>query len=1142
MEGLTPTSALSALAVKATSDEHDFCEIVQQFWAVEEPGTSHVLSTEDRQIESWFQNTTSREVDGRFSVALPLKKIISAYTGNINIQRDIEHRASSFGLGSSRAMALNRLYNLERRLSKDEELYNAYRDFMDEYIALVHMKRAESIGEYFIPHHAVVKRKDNEFKVRVVFDASAPSSSGRSLNDCLVTGPKLQTDIGDILVRSRFYKYIFVADIVKMYRQITVQKEYRVFQHILWRRSPFEEVQEYELCTVTYGLNSAPFLAIRCLLQLEQENGPAFPLARPFIRENTYVDDIIAGANSIEEALEVQRQVIGLLKSGCFELKKWASNCDAILKGVPVQDLASGSCYEPTIGQAVKILGLYWEPYEDKFGYRSTIEEMPLTKRSILSVLARFYDPIGALGPMIFWAKCLMQELWCQGLDWDAIVPENISSKWKAFLSELPSLVQLTLPRQIAIDRAANVQLVGFSDASQKGYAASVFLRVEDDQGFARVYFIACKSKVAPLKAAKTDMSLTIPRLELCAALLLARLLAHEFSVLKELVPIQSVRAFSDSTIVLAWLKAEPKEFKVFVSNRIVKIKELLPQCEWNHVKSAENAADPASRGLLPRELVACGLHLGGPEFLRKSAEQWSNHLTAKIRPDQLPEFKKQGKSILHAHTGNGLEEVLRRFSSLTKMQRTLAYVVRFADSCRRKTVERGPLTRTELNHVMFIATRLTQDCYWSELRRQLSKASSPVTPSSLAQLSPFIDPEGLIRVGGRLRFSLLTEEAKHPILLPKTAYLTRLIITHYHLNLLHAGPKLVMAMVQRKYWIVSGRAVIRQVTHSCVRCVRQRAVNPQPVMADLPQTRVQPHRPFAFVGMDYGGPFSVKESRRRGAKVNKAYLALFICFSVKAVHLEVVSDLSTEAFLAAFDRFTARRGIPEEIRSDCGTTYIGAARHLKTLFNEANIKNTLVNKYSCQWKFNPPAAPHFGGIWEAAIKSVKIHLKRVIGDQVLTMEELTTLIIRIEGILNSRPLTSLSSEPNDLCALTPGHFLIGQPLVAVPEPNLVEIKTNRLNRWQLIRQAQQSFGHRWTREYLHTLQSRQKWSSGNSTLDIGDLVVVNSPSLPLMSWKLGRVTAVHPGPDQIVRVVTVKTADGLLKRPVVKLVKLPVS
>lgn len=348
--------------------------------------------------------------------------------------------------------------------------------------------------------------------------------------------------------------------------------------------------------------------------------------------------------------------------------------------------------------------------------------------------------------------------------------------------------------------------------------------------------------------------------------------------------------------------------------------------------------------------------------------------------------------------------------------------------------------------------------------------------------------------------------------------------------------------MMRRKFWILSGRDAVRHFIYTCVPCIRHKAKHPNPLMGNLPLARVQSTRVFMNVGMDYGGPFIIKESRRRNARTQKCYLALFICMAVKAIHLEIVSDLSTDAFLAALDRFVARRGIPSNIYSDCGSNYIGAARQLKELFNDINTQSAVMTRVPCQWHFNPPAAPHMGGLWESAIKSTKHHLKHVIGQQVLTFEELHTLVTRIEGILNSRPLSSLSSDPHDLCALTPGHFLVGQPIMALPEKDFTNVKTNRLHRWELLKQLHQSFWVRWTKEYLSTLQGRLKWYSTTPNLSINDLVIVEAPNRSPTDWHLGRVIEVHPGSDSIVRTVTVKTQNGVIKRPVVKLVKLPSS
>lgn len=281
-----------------------------------------------------------------------------------------------------------------------------------------------------------------------------------------------------------------------------------------------------------------------------------------------------------------------------------------------------------------------------------------------------------------------------------------------------------------------------------------------------------------------------------------------------------------------------------------------------------------------------------------------------------------------------------------------------------------------------------------------------------------------------------------------------------------------------------------------------------------------------------------------------KAYIAVFVCCSTHAIHLEVVSDLTTEAFLAALKRFVSRRGLPSDIFSDCGTNFVGANRELKKLLSQVltqshnqEVANQL-SKDGISWHFNPPSAPHFGGLWESGVKSMKTHLYRIMGKEVWTFEQLSTAIAQIEAVLNSRPITPLSSDPTDFNALTPGHFLIGSPLTMIPEPDLTDVKFSRLSKWQQIQQMTQHFWRRWSSEYLTRLQHRPKWMDGEHPrqLEVGDMVLVKDENSPPAKWNLARVLAVHPGADSKVRVATIKTATSELKRPIVKLCLLPID
>ncbi|XP_071573006.1 uncharacterized protein [Temnothorax nylanderi] len=311
--------------------------------------------------------------------------------------------------------------------------------------------------------------------------------------------------------------------------------------------------------------------------------------------------------------------------------------------------------------------------------------------------------------------------------------------------------------------------------------------------------------------------------------------------------------------------------------------------------------------------------------------------------------------------------------------------------------------------------------------------------------------------------------------------------------------------------------------------------------MGQLPAERARPSRPFQSAGVDYAGPVSLRTTKGRGHKAVKGYICLFVCLSSKAIHLEAVSDLSSASFLAAFRQFIARRSHCRLLLSDNGTNFRGAAKELRANFRAASsFYNTCaasLGNQGTEWSFIPPGAPHFGGLWEAGVKAVKYHLRRILGDHTLTYEEMATLLSQVEACLNSRPLYALSNDPSDLSALTPGHMLIGEPLVNVPEPSLLDTDAKRLStRWALVSSMRDHFWSRWSREYVHHLQQLKKWRKTSPNLEVGTLVLLKDELQPPAKWALARVTALHPGSDGLVRVVTIKTATTAFKRPITKL------
>ncbi|GFU38135.1 hypothetical protein TNCV_4328381 [Trichonephila clavipes] len=538
------------------------------------------------------------------------------------------------------------------------------------------------------------------------------------------------------------------------------------------------------------------------------------------------------------------------------------------------------------------------------------------------------------------------------------------------------------------------------------------------------------------------------------------------------------VFAWTDSKIVLSWLSGHPRQWKTFVANRTSEIIEVLPTKHWRHVPSKENPADIASRGIDPKCLPDCKLWWQGPPWLRLETSSWPK---AESSCDEASdEIASQGSSISSSHINT---------TSLT-----------FSET---KTAEETIIR-------------------WVQ------------------------DEHGLVRVGGRLQNSQLPFNSKHPIILPSQHSISELLIKEQHIAHLHAGPTLLAHVLRQSHWIVGSRKLINKCIRKCLKCNKFKTSTTTPqLMGNLPKHRATLERPFFSCGIDYAGPVLIKCNKGRGTKSTKGYIALFVCLATKAVHIEAVGDLTTDSFIAALRRFSARRGAPRHIYSDNGTNFVGARRKLDEIrklwlslpTNEAI--SYYLSKSSIDWHFIPPSSPHFGGIWESGIRSVKFHLKRVLGETILTFEELTTLLTQIEGLLNSRPLSYVNdSDIECISTLTPSHFLTGDVLLSVPEE--LPSTSNHRDRWELLQNIKRGFWKKWSSEFISSLQPRKKWQDAQPNLKEDDIVLIKEEGPP-GTWPMARVLQVHPGNDGLVRVATVKTQDSVFKRPVHKLHKLPI-
>ncbi|CAK1589462.1 unnamed protein product [Parnassius mnemosyne] len=370
------------------------------------------------------------------------------------------------------------------------------------------------------------------------------------------------------------------------------------------------------------------------------------------------------------------------------------------------------------------------------------------------------------------------------------------------------------------------------------------------------------------------------------------------------------------------------------------------------------------------------------------------------------------------------------------------------------------------------------------------------------------------------------------------------MLIEHYHKKHLHAGPELLMSLLRNKCWILAARRIIHHIIHKCNTCFKSKPRAILPLMSDLPSQRVnQAEKAFTHVGCNYAGPLQYTHLRGRGIRSRKAWLCAFTCLTTRATHIDVATDFSTVSFLAALKRVLSRRGPIKCLYTDNGTCFVGTHSYLRDFYKlidkELNPRlHEELDENRIEWKFIPPASPHFGGCWESMIKVIKSHLFKVIGQQILSYEELLTVLTQIEALLNSRPLTSMSCDPAEPSALTPAHFLNSFPLSSFP--GYPTDSTSLIQRHSLLDSPVQSFWQRWRSDYLHKLQVRAKWNSLAAPILVGTVVVIMTDNAPPLSWPLGVVEKVHPSKNRIVRVVTVKTAKGSFVRPVVRLCPLP--
>ncbi|XP_062414781.1 uncharacterized protein LOC134107206 [Pungitius pungitius] len=751
--------------------------------------------------------------------------------------------------------------------------------------------------------------------------------------------------------------------------------------------------------------------------------------------------------------------------------------------------------------------------------------------RTAYQVLASQYDPLGFIVPFTTRAKVLIQQLWSKQRGWDdPDLPTGLQQAWETWEKELQHLSTVSIPRcysPVSVEEAdAEYELHVFCDASERAYGAVAYLTVQV-AGDIHTSFVMARSRVAPKRQQ------TIPRLELCAALAgaqLAKLVETEITL-----TIRQTILWTDSTTVLEWLQSDSCRYKVFVGTRVSEIQELTDRQAWRYVDTRSNPADDITRGKTLLELMEPGRWSQGPPFLKQSTEHWPKkpEQTTAVTSTELKGITFCGLTTVEPNDNLPDAAQFSMWTDLVEATRQASQKAQGAAQGLRNHQAANPQEAETL------LLRRSQAHSFPEEVTAL-KAQKPVpNHSRLVSLAPEWDPlTCLVRVGGRLRRLQNTSLGEiHPIVLDPKHPATKLLIKHMDERLLHPGTERVYAELRRQYWILRGRQAVRQHQLKCPSCQRWRAQPKVPQMADLPPQRLRllcP--PFYSTGVDCFGPYLVKIGRR----TEKRWGAIFKCLTTRGIHIELLNSLDVDAFLLALRRFIARRGRPKELLSDCGTNFRGAERELREAFAamEPRLKEHLT-EYQIDFKFNPPSAPHFGGVWEREVRSIKAGLQVAVGSQSVSEDVLHTTLVEVEGILNSKPLGYVSTDVADPDPITPNILLMGRRDASLPQVAYAPACIGR-RRWRHCQALVDQFWIQFTRNYLPTLQTRQKWQKAVNNIAVDAVVLIVDPSLPRAQWPIGKVCKTVSSHDGCIRTAEVLVNGKVYTRPVARLIQLP--
>ena len=775
--------------IGVTNDATELSDLVKSSWTTEAFGCK-------------YNDDVSKSFEDRKSEEILSREVLHNGTRWV---APILRRNETESFPPSLQMARKRACLFEHRLDKSEAEGTEFAELcyqrMEKMLADGHFRKisdheagVKPPNTWYLPILAVTN-PNKPGKVRLVLDAAA-KSHGKSLNDFLMKGPDLFNPIPDILIRFRERRIGLTSDVTAMFSQVLVKNEDRPSLRFLWRgRRRSGRFDEYESPVVIFGARSSPAVAEYCFQRTAEEFAPSEKDVLNAIKKDTYVDDVITGAASVEDATHLVAKVTEALDKGGFKLGRWSTNSEVVWQSLSPELRSEEPVNIDIKEHTERALGVFWSPTTDELTFRPKVKDVPATKRTVLSIVMTVYDPLGLLACWLIRARILLQDLWKLSLDWDESIPDELMPRWNNWLADLAEINTVRVKRHnFEQDVVEEVELHTFTDASNVAYGAAVYYRwIDSSTKKPCVRLMMTRTRVAPLKV------LSVPRLKLQAAVLGARL-AHAVKKSSSKT-VKSSTFWTDSINVLSWITAEDRRYDTFVSNRIAEIQDLTERRDWRYVPSRLNIADVASRGLSLAELQACTRWENGPHFLHTSADMWPEHLEI-VNAAQPVQSHQTRETVLDAG----------RFSRWTVAVRTMATVLRWIPHVRDHL--RGEFSAEEIEQAEKMWMKEVQKASYPQELSDLEAGKEVHKSSRIYSLSPILK-DGLICVDTRLsRYPHLSGVAKFPPFLPSDHPYVELLIERLHRKMGHRTLKAVRIELRMKCWVHTlGRLFIVSIT-----------------------------------------------------------------------------------------------------------------------------------------------------------------------------------------------------------------------------------------------------------------------------------------------------------------------------------------